>query len=60
MATSSIFHNVILNDPKQIEDFLGALEASEADPHIGSRMSLSDVMTTKEEILRLHELRMKN
>lgn len=60
MATSSIFHNVILNDPKQIEDFLGALEASEADPYVGSRMSLSDVMTTKEEILRLHELRMKN
>ena len=60
MATSSIFHNVVLNDPEQIEDFLGALEASEADPYVSSRMSLSDVMTTKEEILRLHELRMKN
>ena len=60
MATSSIFHNVVLNDPEQIEDFWGALEASEADPHVSSGISLSDVMTTKEEILRLHELRMKN
>ena len=60
MATSSIFHNVVLTGSKQVEDFLGALEASEADPYIGSGMSLSDVMTSKEEILRLHELRMRN
>ena len=33
MATSSIFHNVILNEPKQVEAFINALEASEADPY---------------------------
>ena len=60
MATSSIFHNVVLKDPKEVDDFLTALEASEADPYASSGMSLSEVMTTKEDILRLHELRMKN
>ena len=60
MATSSIFHDVILREPQEVESFLKALEASEADPYIDSGMSLSDVMTSKEEILRLHELRMKN
>ena len=51
MATSSIFHNVVLRDPKEIDDFLTALEASEADPYVSSGMSLSEVMTTKEDIL---------
>lgn len=60
MATSSIFHNVVLSDPKDVEDFLTALEASETDPYVSSGMSLSEVMTTKEDILRLHELRMKS
>ena len=60
MATSSIFYNVVLKDPKEVDDFLTALEASEADPYVSSGMSLSEVMTTKEDILRLHELRMKN
>ena len=60
MATSSIFHNVVLRDPKDVEGFLTALEASEADPYVSSGMSLSEVMTTKEDILRLHELRMKS
>ena len=60
MATSSIFYNVVLKDPKEVDDFLTALESSEADPYVSSGMSLSEVMTTKEDILRLHELRMKN
>ncbi len=60
MATSSIFHNVVLKDPKEVDDFLTALEASEADPYVSSGISLSEVMTTKEDILRLHALRMKS
>ncbi len=60
MATSSIFHNVVLRAPKEVDDFLTALEASAADPYVSSGMSLSEVMTTKEDILRLHELRLKS
>ena len=56
MATSSIFHNVVLIDPKEVEDFLTALKASEADTYASSGISLSEVMMTKEDILRLHEL----
>ena len=57
MATSSIFYNVVLRDPKDVNDFLTALEASEADPYVSTGKSLSEVMTTKEDILRLQELR---
>ena len=60
MATSSIFHNVILNDPKQVEAFVNAMEASLADPYIASRTSLSELMADKNEIRRLHELRQRN
>ncbi len=31
MATSSIFHNVILREPEQIETFIRAAEASKAN-----------------------------
>lgn len=33
MATSSIFHNVIINDPKKADAFISAIEASIADPY---------------------------
>ena len=33
MATSSIFHNVVINDPKKAEVFISAIEASIADPY---------------------------
>ena len=32
MATSSIFHNVVIDDPAKAEAFVAALEASETDP----------------------------
>lgn len=32
MATSSIFHNIVIDDPAKAEAFVAALEASEADP----------------------------
>ena len=56
MATSSIFHNVILNEPKQVEAFINALEASEADPYVAPRTPLSELMVSQEELKRLHEL----
>ncbi len=33
MVTSSIFHNVEQQDPKDVGDFLIALEASEVNPY---------------------------
>ena len=33
MATSSIFHNVVINDPKKADAFISAIEASIADPY---------------------------
>ena len=60
MATSSIFHNVILNDPKQVEAFVNAIEAQLADPYIAYRTPLSELMADKSEIRRLHELRQIN
>lgn len=57
MATSSIFYNVVLRDPKDVNDFLTVLEASESEPYVSTGKSLSEVMTTKEDILKLHELR---
>ena len=48
MATSSIFHNVILNEPKQVEAFINALEASEADPYMVPRTPLSELMASHE------------
>lgn len=32
MATSSIFTNIVINDPKKAEKFIDALEASAHDP----------------------------
>ena len=60
MATSSIFHNVILNEPKQVEAFINALEASEADPYMASRTPLSELMVSQEELKKLHELWRRN
>ena len=60
MATSGIFHNVILTDPQQVESFVNALEASAADPYPAPQMSLSEIIADKDEIKRLHELRVQN
>ena len=32
MATSSIFTNIVINDPKKAEKFIDALETSSHDP----------------------------
>lgn len=60
MATSSIFHNVILNEPKQVEAFVKALEASEADPYIRVIEPLEAVISDKDKIRRLQELRRRH
>ena len=39
---------------------MNALEASIADPYPTPRMSLSEIMADKDEIRRLHELRVQN
>lgn len=36
MATSSIFHNIIIDDPRKAEAFISAIEASIADPYLPS------------------------
>lgn len=33
MTTSSIFHNVVINDPKKADAFISAIDASIADPY---------------------------
>ncbi|WP_297967938.1 hypothetical protein [uncultured Anaerovibrio sp.] len=45
MATSSIFHNVVINDPKKAEAFISAIEASIADPYKTENKSKAKVET---------------
>ena len=60
MATSSIFHNVILTSPKEVESFVNALEASIADPYRRTGEPIVSVVSDKDEIRRIQELRRKN
>ena len=61
MATSSIFHNVILREPEEIESFIRAAEASEADPYRKPEGAPTYKVTTDpDEIRRLWELRRQN
>ena len=61
MAVSSIFHNVILRTPEQIEAFIRACEASEADPYVKPAGAPTYTVTTDpEEINRMWELWEKN
>ena len=61
VAVSSIFHNVILRTPEQIEEFIRACEASEADPYVKPAGAPTYTVTTDPaEIRRLSELRRKN
>ena len=61
MATSSIFHNIILKEPEEIEAFIRAAEASEADPYIKPEGTPTYKVTTNpNEIRRLWELRRQN
>ena len=59
MATSSIFHNVILRTPEQVEAFIRAAEASLADPYVPEG-PVTHLLTDPDEIRRLAQLRRKN
>ena len=61
MATSSIFHNVILRTPEEVEAFVKAVEASMADPYVRPEgIPVARPITDPEELDRLWELREKN
>lgn len=53
MATSSILTNVKITDPKKIESFLNALDASVNDPKREPSVPISRQMTNADEIRRL-------
>ena len=59
MATSSIFHNVILRTPEQVNAFIRAAEASLADPYVRPEGPVATVTTDPEEIRRIVKLRRK-
>ena len=61
MATSSIFHNIRINDSKQAEAFVAALEASEKDYRGREEVHpVHRVNTNYELSRRLAEKRRKN
>ena len=59
MATSSIFHNVVITDPKKAEAFIDAIEASIADPYKRPEGPLAKVNTDPAISRRLAEMRRK-
>ena len=60
MAVSSIFHNVVLRTPEQVEAFIRAAEASEADPYVKPAGAPTYKVASSEDIRRLLELREKS
>ncbi len=50
MATSSIFHNVIINDPQKADAFISAIEASIADPYDKTDGSAAKVESDPDKI----------
>lgn len=59
MATSSIFHNIVITDPKKADDFVNAIESSIADPRPKPNKTLNDVLMKNDDIIRMHNLRKK-
>ena len=59
MATSSIFHNIVINDEETAMKFVAALEASEAEPLRRTGRPIHEVLADKDEVHRLCELRKK-
>ncbi len=45
MATSSIFHHVVLDTQEKLDAFLNAIEESIADPYIGPEYKKHQVVT---------------
>ena len=59
MATSSIFHNIVINDKATAMKFAAALEASEMQPLRRTGRPINEVLADKDEVRRLCELRKK-
>ena len=53
MATSSILENVKLTDPKEIDDFVQALEQSEGEPKLDASAPMYEFVTDKESIMKI-------
>lgn len=58
MATSSIYDKVRISDPQVAEAFVKAIEESENAPKPASPRREAK-MTTREDAIRLHEMRKK-
>ena len=56
MATSSIFHNIIINDEETAARFVAALEASEATPPRRTGRPIDEILAGPEEIDRWCDL----
>ncbi len=59
MATSSIFANIKITDPKQAELFVNAMEASANDPERVPSMPVKPPLTDPEAIRKLMAKRIK-
>lgn len=53
MATESIFTNIILSDPKEVQMFIDALEASEKDLKKETKPSIAPLLMDLDEIRNL-------
>lgn len=53
MATSSIFTNIVISDPKKAERFIDALEVSSLDPEWKPTTPVNPPLTDIEAIRRL-------
>lgn len=59
MATSSIFTNIKISDPKEAEALINALEASESDQKVEPSAPIIPTVTDLDEIRKLMEKRKK-
>lgn len=60
MATSSIFTNIVIRDPKQAERFIEALEESARDPEWKPTTPVMPLLTDPEEIRKRMAKRVQN
>lgn len=56
MATSSIFHNVVINDQQKADAFISAIEASIADPYKRQDVPVTKVESDPEKINHILDL----
>lgn len=63
MSTDSIYHDIIINDPKDVQQFVEALEASEYDRQrravLYNNVQLNDLDAIRELMARNKNLKLK-